>query len=118
MKTYSTAYAAASAHATRHDKRDEFNENMLDYIDKLVFSGVIVEWPNENRGSPDWIVKDGSNWYLFHEDGSVDKGPFATKKKAMRKVPDESAKYRDTSVYYLPKYRGYVAKRNEFEAWS
>lgn len=118
MKTYSTAYQAAKAYASKHDERDELEKNMLDYIDKLVLGKVLVTWPNDTHGSPDWIIKDGSNWYLFSEEGVAIKGPFERKKDAMRKVPEESAKRRETGVYYLPKSRGYVARKNAFKEWE
>lgn len=118
MRTYRTAYQAASAHATRHDNRDEFEENMLEYIDDLARSGVIEEVPSNVYASPDWVLKDGTNWYIFTRGGTVEEGPFGKKREAMLKVPDGSAKYRETGVYYLPKHGGFVARRTAFDQWE
>lgn len=125
MKSHQAAYSAAKEYAKVHNEMDEFEEDMLGYIDRLHDQGKIQEVPNDffspapaPRGSPYWVALTGEEWYVWDKYGQNKlQGPFSKKKEALRSVGAETSTYKDTGVYYLSEEEMYVARENAFNNW-
>lgn len=117
MKRFNTAYRAAKHHAETKGRLKEFEENGGAYIRKLVSAEVILPVEDKRGNIVEWDLFEGTEWFVFDEDGDVVSNHYKTKKAAMKSLGVESSTRIDTGVYRADGTDKYVARHNSFYEW-